>query len=98
MVQWREVSMRDAIRFIRDGDGQPTDNQQGPSPPEYGAAVEWFDNGTAVACKSEWYGPYSEVTPDVDAEPPRWWVERRARGWGWGRQDGPMPEIADDEA
>ena len=75
MAQWREVSMRDAKRFIRDGDGQPTNYKpEGIEPPDYSAAVEWFDNGTAVACLSQWCGPYSEVTPDVDAEPPKWWV------------------------
>ncbi len=81
MAQWRKVTMREAVRFIRDGGGVPTDGmpvwaasisipygERGP------ACVEWFDDGTAVACASDWTGPYSEVTPDVDARPPEWWI------------------------
>jgi hypothetical protein len=75
MAVWREVTMREAIIFIRDEAGQPTDEQpKGIYPPENACGVEWFDNGTAVACHSEWNGPYSEVTPDIDAEQPRWWI------------------------
>lgn len=76
MAEWRKVSMSEAIRFIRDGHGQPVmhnDRAQGPEG-VYDCAIETFDDGTAVACRSKWSGPYSELTPDVDAEPPDWWI------------------------
>jgi hypothetical protein len=31
-----------------------------------------FDDGSMVACTSQWSGPYSELTPDIDADPPEW--------------------------
>ena len=39
-----------------------------------------FTDGSAVACRSSWSGPYSEVTPDIDAEIPRWWIGTPTKG------------------
>lgn len=82
MASWREVTMHEAVRFIRDGAGQPLNEV-----PEWAAElalpesnrnelpdVEWFSDGTAVACASDWDGPWSEATPDTDANPPQWWI------------------------
>jgi hypothetical protein len=84
MAVWRQVSMREAVAFIRDECGQPLDGQGVPSwmdgvpLPEFrrygGSGIEFFDNGMAVACCSDWDGPYSEVTPDIDANPPQWFI------------------------
>lgn len=81
MAQWRKVTMREAIRFIRDGDGQPLDERPRwaddagePDTPKGSPGIEYFSDGTAIACASDWSGPYSEVTPDVDAHCPDWFI------------------------
>lgn len=81
MAQWRQVSMREAVIFIRDEAGQPLDEPPAwsrkaglPDSNRGSPGVEYFDNGVAVACASDWTGPYSEVTPEVDADPPQWFI------------------------
>lgn len=33
-----------------------------------------FADGCAIVVLSQWRGPYSELTPDIDARPPKvWW-------------------------
>ena len=49
-------------------------------PEGYNCDCVVFTDGTAVACLSQWRGPYSEVTPDIDAEPPKWWIGKPAIG------------------
>lgn len=86
-MQWREVKMSEAIRFIRDRECAPLPQEQQwgltvqVGLPEEAASrnpgVEWFSDGTGVCCASDWDdwdGPYSEVTPDIDANPPTWWI------------------------
>ena len=33
-----------------------------------------FNDGSMLYSHSDWTGPYSEVTPDIDANPPRIWL------------------------
>lgn len=33
-----------------------------------------FTDGSMIACRSQWRGPYSRETPDVDGQPPKWWI------------------------
>lgn len=33
-----------------------------------------LSDGSVVCAESKWSGPYSEVTPDIDAKPPVFWV------------------------
>ena len=74
-MKWEECSMEDALEFsqgkkiFRDGGI----NMSLPSGSFGGCDVVSFVDGTAVACESRWSGPYSEVTPDIDAQPPKWW-------------------------
>lgn len=51
-------------------------NEKKTQSPDYNAEVIYFTDGSAIACLSSWRGPYSEVTPDIDAEPPIWWIGR----------------------
>ena len=70
--------MREALEFAMGKQLSPMEGthslQDGVSPPDYSADVQAFTDGTAVACLSCWKGLYSEVTPDIDAEPPQWWI------------------------
>ena len=50
---------------------QTGDGRECPPP---SSEIVKFTNGTAVACASQWSGPYSEDTPDIDADPPGWWI------------------------
>lgn len=47
--------------------------------PEHGCDFVFFTDETCLACHSAWSGPYSEVTPDIDAEPPKWWIGTNRR-------------------
>lgn len=39
-----------------------------------------LDDGSAVVAVSRWSGPYSEVTPDIDAEEPEYFLSTTKRG------------------
>ena len=71
-MSWRKVSMKDAMIFIA-GKIVEADHDRRESP-DSNAAVEWFTDGTAVGVVSCVNGPYSDVTPDVDIQPPKWYI------------------------
>lgn len=73
---WRETTLADALQWAAgkamvgpyEGEGGwPGGCRSSPS-----GVV--FSDGSVVACSSDWSGPYSELTPDVDGEPPRFWI------------------------
>ena len=71
-MNWREIPMAEAVAYC---DGRKV------ADPAYfpGHCLQvgngvLFTDGTALTCKSEWSGPLSEVTPDVDGEPPRFFL------------------------
>jgi len=71
---WQECTIGEAFDFamgktIYHGDKYDFDDK-----PNWRAEVVRFTDGTAVACCSDWSGPLSEVTPDIDAQPPIWWI------------------------
>lgn len=70
---WQQCSMVDALKF---SDGREINSNYCLSMdrPDAQAEVVIFTDGSAVACKSKWNGPYSEETPDIDAAPPIWWI------------------------
>ncbi len=38
-----------------------------------------FTDNTAIEASSVWSGPLSEVTPDIDADPPEWGICEKYR-------------------
>lgn len=70
-MNWAKCSMLEAMNWARDRDA--TADEPGTLP-DYAACGVIFTDGSALACKSEWVGPYSEVTPDIDAQPPVFWI------------------------
>lgn len=81
MAQWREVSMTEAVIFIQEECGQPLDHRPpwaevAGFPPSRRTLpdFQWFDNGVAVACVSDWDGPFGEIDEDVDCGYPQWFI------------------------
>lgn len=73
-MNWREVDMFEAVNYMQ---GKTlADDQSGiPLPPNcYQPSSVMFTDGTIVAASSNWSGPYSEVTPDIDDRPPVFWI------------------------
>ena len=73
-MKCKECSMEEALEFSQ---GRKIFRGRGgrKRPPEvWCCSVIAFVDGSAVACESQWSGPYSEVTPDIDAVPPKWWI------------------------
>jgi len=71
--KWAQCDLFAACRFMQDRTlkGRLADfNGLGESSPD---GIE-FEDGTKVAASSSWRGPYSEVTPDINADPPIFWV------------------------
>ena len=64
--------MLEAIRFCTNRNPLNLDYSNGLNRYEIDCdyAVINFDDGTAIACRSEWTGPYSDVTPDIDCADP----------------------------
>lgn len=69
VMQWRDATMLEAFEHARYRDIDPDKRLEGTS---FDEATVVFTDGTAVACYSRWKGPYSEVTPDIDACDPGW--------------------------
>lgn len=89
MMLWREVGLAEILdhfqgrRRIDGGGGQsldlPSDAVESGE-----ASMLFLDDGSVVVAASQWRGPYSDQTPDIDAEPPRFWIGSPAR------EEGPM--------
>ena len=74
-MKWSECSgIEQAIQFAMGKTIVPRDRYGPVFPPEHEADVVMFSDKTAIACVSQWSGPYSEETPDTDPEPPKWWI------------------------
>lgn len=70
---WEDCSFREAIAHAQ-GRKLCDDNQPDGLEADFDCLV--FTDGTAIAVRSTYEGPYSEVTPDVSAGDPTWKVYR----------------------
>lgn len=72
-MKWESATIEEVFQFVQ---GKEIVNNLTVLPlgVPWDATVVKFTDGSFVACKSEWSGPLSEVTPDIDAEPPSWWI------------------------
>lgn len=73
--RWYATNLEGSLRFMAGQTLVP-----GAEPPEWpldcdslGADTAVFADGRIVVVESRFLGPYSPVTPDVDAKPPRFW-------------------------
>lgn len=77
-MKWRNVGFMEALALARASDS--IEAYEGPEwPPEArsgGVGGARLSDGSVLVCSSDWCGPYSSVTPDIDAVPPEWWVGR----------------------
>lgn len=69
----RKVTMAEAVDFMskRTMIG-PIDYRSNPEPNVTGDSKIRFTDGSEVSVTSDWSGPYSELTPDIDGDPPIW--------------------------
>ena len=83
--KWRSVSMQEAFDDGVEAGGSAVDqNAIYPNgfrtfalPKEAkdsSPSVLLLKNGSVILSESRWTGPYSEVTPDIDAEWPEFWI------------------------
>lgn len=72
-MTWTKVSMPEAIIFMQDKKLDYSKKHHNNTP-DGEASVVYFTDGTAVAVKSDWREPFSIGTPDIDANPPIWWI------------------------
>lgn len=77
-MKWRRVSMIEVLDFLLTQSGSyraRTHDDPFPSDSKCstGDGVV-LSNGVVIVANSKWSGPYSEVTPDIDAEPPEFWI------------------------
>ena len=63
MSAWREVTFAEALAWIA-----------AHTIVKLQDATARFSDGSELEIRSEWSGPYSEVTPDIDADPPTFWI------------------------
>lgn len=76
-MRWKTCTMAEALEFAQ---GKTIDYDHDSNyynydvKPSDNAEVVYFTDRTAVASESSFSGPYSEVTPDIDIEPPDWWI------------------------
>jgi hypothetical protein len=66
-MKWKKATLAEACEFMQ---GKIIDNNGTCNPPNWDCDVVVFTDGSAVACESKWSGPLSEVTPDIDADSP----------------------------
>lgn len=59
-MQYRKMWRRITSEFMHGGDG-PVDGIE-------------FEDHTKVVCESRFSGPYSELTPDIDLDPPMFFI------------------------
>ena len=78
-IKWKKVDLTDVLDFAQ---GKTFEvlcdySELNNIPSDYdnylGKPIK-FSDGTYLIDSSEWTGPYSEVTPDIDAEPPSYWL------------------------
>ncbi len=69
---WRKCTMRSAILWATMRRVAAANLQARPDGAEPDEDFVVFTDGSAVAVHSVWKGPYSEVTPDIDAQDPGW--------------------------
>jgi hypothetical protein len=74
--KWRRCDLFEACRFMegRKLKGELGDEDLPAIEDKWGAEGVEFEDGTRVACESSWNGPYSPETPDIDANPPVFWI------------------------
>jgi hypothetical protein len=81
-MKWKQVSLQEACEFMQNKtvdqtanrlfqDGYPRDLKLN-HPGSEDQLI--FTDSSAVVCESNWSGPYSKLTPDIDANPPVFWV------------------------
>ena len=71
---WKESSLKEALAFAATRTISEHHPAKAYTDSPWDADVCWFTDGCAVACRSDASGPYSEVTPDIDLQPPEWWT------------------------
>lgn len=94
-MEWKECNIHKALTFANGktiNKKWPRDGQS-MNEPHHCADTAVFTDGTAVACLSQWRGPLSEVTPDIDAEPPKWWIGKPAISKNKGEADSLLREM-----
>jgi hypothetical protein len=71
-MKYREVTLADVCEWFQ-GRKVAKENIVAFPGDKTAYGIELTD-GSQVVCESDWSGPYSELTPDVDADPPRFWI------------------------
>ncbi len=72
---WKKVSFKEVCQLLQGREVVSENNGCVPGAPHGGnTTIFVLDNGIEIAGCSDWSGPYSEVTPDVDAHPPEWFI------------------------
>lgn len=66
---WRQCTMREAILHCRNRMVVERNCDQPPYPPD-NADRECFEDGTAIACKSDW----DDYESGIATNPPLWWI------------------------
>jgi hypothetical protein len=71
--KWREVPMAKAMEWMIGKTIMTTEFTVFGVGNGQGNGVILSD-GTAILATSDWSGPYSKVTPDIDGDPPLFWI------------------------
>jgi hypothetical protein len=75
--EWRKCDLADALDVAIRAGGVDRSSKGGycrPSKAGSGGDFVTLIDGTLIYSESQWTGPYSEVTPDIDGEPPVFWI------------------------
>ena len=70
---WTKISFWNAIEWCKEREVVSETMNEHP-PGEWPGSGIVLHDGTKVVGTSSWNGPLSEVTPDVDANPPEFWL------------------------
>lgn len=72
---WKNARFEEAVEFMfskRELEQKCSRSWENPENRE-GSLLE-FSDGSAVICVSDWSGPISKLTPDIDSNEPLWWI------------------------
>jgi len=67
--QFKKITLLEAIELLRTHKCIETDKY-------YGTLTAILEDGIDICWESEYNGPYSEFTPDIDIEPPSVWARK----------------------
>lgn len=76
MSSWVKITFREVASILQGRQVVREEVCFAVGPDARSGEVFTLDNGVEIGAVSVWSGPYSQDTPDIDGEPPEWFIRR----------------------